>query len=378
MTRAYRAAQVSLVFSVSMMASVPWPAAAETPGQIPQPWTYEGSKKLQEQERQRDQQYQQQQPSSQGGVAPGGGGGAGGAAGAAMDAARKKWLSQPALPPESNPLIGGKWTRPASTRPNPNDPFGQIQALAKGGMCEVLFGGGMFEFRPDRMIGMDERTPPQEMDRVEYRGDAKHVVVLPKTTVKLMEFDVEGPDRINWKAANCVLVKAGSAPTASSSAPSKGANVAPTNVANAPSGAATGSHSGSGSVLTLAVGATSSTDKVGGRKLWVLKSDPNFVLIKAGVTSTPYGTVLQNWMRACEKRDQTCMTGMQALQPHSVGIATADAAGHAQTPPLPAGRYWVLSDARIDNQHLMWLQPVDVKGVEASVTLDKRNAMPVN
>jgi hypothetical protein len=379
MKQAYRAARFSLVFSVSMTAFVPWPAVAETPGQIPQPWTYEGSKKLQEQERQRDQQFQQQ-PSPQGGSAmsPGGGGGGGGAAGAAMDAARKKWLSQPALPPERNPLIGSKWTRPASTRPNPNDPFGQIQALAKGGMCEVLFGGGMFEFRPDRMIGMDERTPPQELDRVEYRGDAKHVVVIPKTTVKLMEFDVEGPDRINWKAANCVLVKAGPAPMASGSAPSKGANAAPANAANAAAAAAAGSHSGSGGVLTLAVGATSSTDKVAGRKLWVLKSDPNFVLIKAGVTSTPYGTVLQNWMRACEKRDQTCMNGMQALQSYSVGIATADAAGHAQTPPLPAGRYWVLSDARIDNQHLMWLQPVDVKGAEASVTLDKRNAMPVN
>jgi hypothetical protein len=366
-----------LAFSVSIAACLPWPSSAETPGQIPQPWTYEGSKKLQEQERQRDQQYQQS-PSSQGGSAmvPGGGAAGGGAQAAAMDAARRKWLSQPALPPERNPLLGSKWTRPASTRPNPNDPFGQIQALAKGGMCEVLFGGGMFEFRADRLVGMDAHTPPQELDRVEYRGDAKHVVVIPKTTIKLMEFDVEGPDKINWKAANCVLVKAGSAPTASGSGPAKGANAAPANVANA--APANGSHSGSGGVLMLAVGATSSTDKVAGRKLWVLKSDPNFVLIKAGVTSTPYGSVMQNWMRACEKREQICMTGMQALQPYSVGIATADAVGHAQTPALPAGRYWVLSDAKIDNKHLMWLQPVDVKGAEASVTLDKRNAMPVD
>jgi hypothetical protein len=295
-----------------------------------------------------------------------------------MDAARKKWLGQPALPAERNPLLGAKWARPASTRPNPNDPFGQIQALAKGGMCELLFGGGVFEFRADRLIGMDERTPPQEMDRVEYRGDTKHVVVIPKTTVKLMEFDVEGPDRINWKAANCVLVKTGSAPTASGSAPSKAANAAPANVAKAAAGQARGTQSGSGGVLMLAVGATSSTDKVAGRKVWVLKSDPNFVLIKAGVTSTPYGTVMQNWMRACEKREQICMTGMQALQPYSVGIATADAVGHAQTPVLPAGRYWVLSDAKIDNKHMMWLQPVDVRSAETSVTLDKRNAMAVD
>ena len=358
------------LFSAFVGAFVPSFAAAETPGQIPQPWTYEGSKKLQEQEQQRNQQIQQQSPQNGGAMAPGGGGG-GGAAGAAADAARRDWLKQPPLPPDRNPLIGGKWTRPASTRPNPNDPFGQIQALAKGGLCEVLFGGGMFEFRADRMMGMDERTPPQELDRVEYRGDAKHVVVLPKTTVKLIEFDFEGADRINWKAAKCVLVRAGAAPAASSGS-------APPKVANAAPAAAAASQSTSGGVLTLAVGATSSTDKVAGRKLWVLKTDPQFALIKAGVTSTPSGTVLQNWMRACEKRDKTCVSGMQALQPYSVGFVAADATGHARTPPLPAGRYWVLSDAKIDNKHLMWLQPVDVKGAEASLTFDKRNAMPVD
>ena len=67
----------------------------------------------------------------------------------------------------------------------------------KGGLCDVLFGGGTFEFRPTALVGYDQRTAPQELDKVEYRGDAKHVVVIPKTTVPLMEFDVESPDRIN-------------------------------------------------------------------------------------------------------------------------------------------------------------------------------------
>ena len=88
--------------------------------------------------------------------------------------------------------------------------------------------------------------------------------------------------------------------------------------------------------------------------------------------------MLQNWMRACQRREQACATGAQALKPYSVGIATTDANGHAQTPPLPAGRYWVLSDAKVDNKRLMWNQPVDVKGADASLTLDRRNAMPVD
>jgi len=336
------------------------PAFAETPGEIPKPWTYEGSKKLQEQQQQPSQPQPCSPAPSQGGARGGPTGGAPGAA--AADAARRQWQSRPALAPENNPLLG-KWTRPASTGAKSNDPFSQLQALAKGGLCEALFGGGVFEFRTDRLMGMDQRTPPQELDRVEYRGDSKHVVVLPKATVKLMEWDFEGPNRINWASQNCVLVRVGNEPQ---------------KIANAGATTASTAQSGTGGVLLVSVGALSPTDHIAGRKLWILKADPQFVLIKAGVTQTPYGTVLQNWMRSCEKREQLCATGMQALQPVSVGFATADAGGQAKTPPLAAGRYWVLSDARIDNRHVMWHQPVDVKGSEASLTLDQRNAISVN
>ncbi len=370
MNRAYCTSCVSRVLWALAFACAPTLGIAETPGEIPKPWTYEGSMKLQEQQRQQDQQFRQQQQSPQGAprIAPGGGGG--GAAAAAADAARAKWQKQAPLPAERNPLLG-KWTRPASTRANPNDPFGQLQALAKGGLCEALFGGGVFEFRPDRLIGMDERTREQELDRVEYRGDAKHVVVLPKTTLKLIEFDVDSPDRIHWTGQNCVLVRLAATTTASTgSAPAKVANAAP-----APS---TGSHSSTGGVLTLSVSAASSTDNVSGRKLLVLRADPRLALIRGGLTSTRDGTVLQNWIRACAKRDQACATGAQALNAYSVGIATTDAHGRAQTPPLPAGRYWVLSDAKVDNKRLMWNQPVDVKGADASLALDRRNAIPVD
>jgi hypothetical protein len=38
----------------------------------------------------------------------------------------------------------------------------------------------------------------------------------------------------------------------------------------------------------------------------------------------------------------------------------------------------VLSDAKVANRHVMWNQPVDVKGGDKSLTLDERNAMPVD
>jgi hypothetical protein len=213
-----------------------------------------------QQERQREQQQQQQQlmnenarrqqeqssrinspagqPSS--GFPPGatqGGRGADPAGAQAASAARAMWEKRPALPPDRNPLLG-KWKRPPSTRPNPSDPFAAIQAMAKGGLCEVLFGGGVFEFRPDRLVGMDERTAPQELDRVEYRGDARRVVVLPRTTLKLIEFDVEGPDRINWASQKCVLVRVGAASSSASAATPASAGSAPN--ASAHSGSTTG------------------------------------------------------------------------------------------------------------------------------------------
>jgi hypothetical protein len=375
---------------VAALAFTPQHGWAQTPAQV----EYERQQREYrlQQERQREQQQQQQQlmnenarrqqeqssrinspagqPSS--GFPPGatqGGRGADPAGAQAASAARAMWEKRPALPPDRNPLLG-KWKRPPSTRPNPSDPFAAIQAMAKGGLCEVLFGGGVFEFRPDRLVGMDERTAPQELDRVEYRGDARRVVVLPRTTLKLIEFDVEGPDRINWASQKCVLVRVGAASSSASAA-------TPASAGSAPNASA---HSGSttGGVLAFSVGAPSPDNNVTGRKLLVLKEDPQVALIKGGLKSSPYGSVLQNWLRACVQQAPDCEKGGQALRPRIVEIATTDATGRAQTQSLPAGLYWVLSDAMVGNKRMMWHELVDLRSGGRSLTLDQRNAKPVD
>lgn len=369
-------------------------ALAQTPAQLEYERQQREYWRQQEQQRQEQQRLQQQMNENarvqqeqsrrfmestkpSGSYAPGaaqGSPGAGPGAGAdptgaqAASAARAMWEKRPALPPDRNPLLG-KWTRPASTRTNSSDPFAGVLAMAKGGLCEVLFGGGVFEFRPDRLIGMDDRTPPQELDRVEYRGDAKRVVVLPKTTLKLIEFDFEGPDRINWASQKCVLVRAGAASNSASAARPATANAAPAPTAR--------SGSAAGGVLAFSMGAPSAENKVAGRTLWLLKQDPQVALIQGGLKSTPYASVLQNWVRACASRAPECEKGVRALQAHSVGYLTTDANGRAQTPTLPAGRYWVLSDAKIGDKRLMWHELVDLKEGNQSLTLDQRNARPV-
>jgi len=385
---------VGVLTAIALMAAVGI-SSAQTPAQM----EYERQQReyRQQLERQREQQQQQQQlmnenarrqqeqssrsnapagqsPSYAPPATQGSSGAARGAGGAdptgaqAASAARAMWEKRLALPPDRNPLLG-KWTRPASTRTNSSDPFAALAAMAKGGLCEVLFGGGVFEFRPDRLIGMDERTPPQELDRVEYRGDAKRVVVLPKTTFKLIEFDFEGPDRINWASQKCVLVRVGGASHSASAAK-------PATVATAATPSAR-SDSTTGGVIDFSVGAPSADNNVAGRTLWLLKQDAQVALIKGGLKSTPYASVLQNWMRACAERTPDCEKGVRALNAFSVGYIKTDANGHALTPTLPAGRYWVLSDAKVGNKRLMWHELVDVKAGTQSVTLDQRNALPV-
>lgn len=284
-------------------------------------------------------------------------------ASAQLEQARQTWLKRPPLPPDRNPLLG-RWKRPSSARANSSDPFAQVQAMLQGGLCEVLFGGGVFEFRPDRLVGMDGRTPEMELDRVEYRGDSKRVIVIPKTTFKLMDFEVEGPDRINWASQNCVLVRAGAA--TGSAAASKPAQADSQRTS-----------AGAGGVVVLSVGAASAENKVAGRQFLILNEDPQVALIKGGLQPTPHSSVLQNWLRACINRTPNCEKGALALRPHNVGTATTDANGRAETAPLPAGRYWVLHEAGVGGKRWMWNQPVDVKAGMQSLTFDQRNAMPV-
>jgi hypothetical protein len=369
-------------------------ATAQTPAQMEyerQQREYRLQQEQQRQEQQRQQQLmqdnarRQQEESSRinagNGQAAGGGAagtpqGRAGTAGAGdnLSAARATWQKRPALAADHNPLLGGRWTRPASNATNSSDPFAGLQALAKGGLCEALFGGGMFEFRADRLVGMDQRTPEQELDRVEYRGDAKHVVVIPKTTLKVMEFDVVTPDRISWAAQNCVLVRVGAAPARAAAA----AGTAGTSTASAAPSSAAPTPGAGGGTLTLSVGAPSASNTVAGRQLMVLKEDAQVALIKGGIKSTPDATVLQSWLRACYSHAPACAQGAGALKAYAIGFATTDATGHAQTPHLPAGRYWVLSDVRVGTKHVVWNQPVDVRAGDKTVTLDAHNAMPVD
>src|SRR6187551_3070732 len=183
MNMASQSAVITARMLLAVLASVPHYAYAQTPQQMEYERQQREYRQQQEQQRQEQQRQQQlmnenarrqqeesrrlnappgsgSQNASPGSGTPTPGRSAGGSQAASdnLSAARAAWQKKPPLPPEQNPLLGAKWTRPASTQGNSSDPFAALAAMAKGGLCDVLFGGGTFEFRTDRLMGMDART----------------------------------------------------------------------------------------------------------------------------------------------------------------------------------------------------------------------------
>jgi len=287
--------------------------------------------------------------------------------GAKWEAARRSWLERPALAAAANPLLG-RWTRPARPGTASNDPFAGLVALAKGGLCEVLFGDGVFEFRPGTLVGIDRGRHEQELDQVEYRGDAHRVAVIPKTTLKLMVFEFDGPDRINWQGQNCAMVRVKAAANLAPTAPAPTSKAAPA-PANAP-----------GAVLALVAGFGSGSgfSPLAGHRFIVLRHSAEVALTGAGFRPAPGMTPFAAWSGECERRTAACQQGLRGLMADGLGVLTTDALGKAQTPPLAAGAYYVFGSARQGGQELLWNQRVELKQGSNALTLDRGNARALN
>ena len=189
---------IAVVMLLTIMPIISQHVSAQTPQQMEyerQQREYRLQMERQQQEQQRQQQLmnenarRQQEESRRLNTNPGSGAGSqsgtssyatptpgrGSAATDNLDAARIAWQKKPALLPEQNPLLAGKWTRPASTQGKSSDPFAALAAMAKGGLCDVLFGGGTFEFRTDRLMGMDA---PADTSKLRERGVRGHFNIV--------------------------------------------------------------------------------------------------------------------------------------------------------------------------------------------------------
>ena len=297
-------------------------------------------------------------------------------------AVRRTWQQRPPLAPERNPLLG-RWTpTPPAQRPAAAGLSPEMAKMASeliggmtSGLCDSMLGQGTIEFRAGGPVALGRDGRERPMYPAEYRGGGSRVVVLPQagTTFTHMIIDFSDPDHATVAGVGCGLRRPGANDGTHAGAATEKTAMATMEAQGTGAGAV------AGGVLSLSIlSSTAGSINVANRKLWVLKKEPRLALIQAGLSDTAYGNALQNWIRSCQAREPGCQQGALALKPYTVGVATTDADGHAQSQPLPAGRYWVFGDGKVDKRAMLWNQPVDVKAGPATVTLDQRNASPVD
>jgi hypothetical protein len=76
---------------------------------------------------------------------------------AALKSLRTRLLASPALPPDRNPLLG-RWRIATGAGQRGGDDLSQLMGMLSnpgGTMCEVVFGGGIIEFKPGSWASND-------------------------------------------------------------------------------------------------------------------------------------------------------------------------------------------------------------------------------
>jgi hypothetical protein len=149
---------------------------------------------------------------------------------------RAMFLKTPPVPPEKNRLLG-QW-KLDKTKKRPANTVAELNAMFSQPACEMVFGDGIWDFRPQALYGNDAGIGEQMLTEVDYRGNEGIVGVVPKTFMRLMIFKILGPDRVQELTSTrigadpCTFVRFGG------NANAQVANARPANAPAAQSGAA--------------------------------------------------------------------------------------------------------------------------------------------
>ena len=107
-------------------------------------------------------------------------------------------------------------------------------------MCEVVFGGGIMEFKPGSWAANDS-AGDDSLGPIQYRMQDKQVFALPEQGIPLLGFEIVDRDRIQEvRLPDCTLVRVGAQPAAApatrAAAPTTGAGtpIAPARAARNP------------------------------------------------------------------------------------------------------------------------------------------------
>jgi hypothetical protein len=349
------------------------PAGAQTPGAIPDPGSYAGSMELQRREaesaraqEQQNAQMQERLNQNYNAYAPNGGGG--GRGGGRAGPPPINWWAKPALPPAKNPLLG-RWKQVASKGMTGQQlgllgglpGVGDIVNGAMAGGCKSIFGTGVIAFTPTSLSWVAPDGHEEILNHVAYRADGANVVVITRDpgAIEALFFGFPNHDHAVVALFNCTMDRVGAKATLASSTPAPAATPGP----GAPASAGPAN-----ALLRLAVSLNAAP--YAAAQIWVTPENPDNALLKAGFPAGPFGaaaTLADNCRAA-----QTCAKGLTAMTAHALGSVKTDAAGHAQTPAIPAGRYYLIGVVPFEGKALLWHYGIELTPGSNLITLDDR------
>jgi hypothetical protein len=115
-----------------------------------------------------------------------------------------------------------------------------------------------------------------------------------------------------------------------------------------------------------------------GRPFVLLRDSYANALAKAGVAVPPGTSPYKFVGAACAGKTPDCQKSMDAIKADAASAVRADANGSGTFPGVAPGSYYLMISTRYNNQSLIWEQVVQLKPGANSVTLDQRNATPLN
>lgn len=358
--------------------------AGETPGALPDPGTYKGSMQLQEEEHRRDQQgelenqqMQQRLNATYEQYAPQPGTGRQGNGVRLVD-----WWSKPALAPERNPLLG-RWKQVPSKGIESQGAGGVLAGLdpradalvasmvngTMAGGCKSMFGTGVVAFEPTALQWVAPDGHEEILNNVAYRANGIDVVVVTRDpgAVPALFFGLPNHDHAVVALFNCTMDRVGAqAPTGSgtpSAVPTQARSAAP---AVAPPRAAD-------AWLDFQVGATAQGKftPFDGIQIWVMPQDPQTAL--GQILGESAGSASERLAADC-REPLNCARDWKVMSAKALGSVSTDATGHAKTPSVASGRYYLVGHAAYQGTWLFWHLPVDLHAGANAVTLDQTNA----
>jgi hypothetical protein len=286
------------------------------------------------------------------------------------------WWSKPTLPPARNPLLG-RWKQTASKGVSSQQLAGPLAGLpgadfaasifngSMAGGCKSMFGTGVVVFEPDSLQWVAPDGHEEILNHVAYRSNGSEVVMITHDAgaIPALIFGFSNHDHALVASFNCTMERISANP------PAPSALVAPT--AKTPRAPPPSGPANSVLKFQVGIGGTGNFTPMADIQIWVTPENPEDALVRAGFIAAGGGSLADKFSADC-RNPNNCVRDLKTTA-KALGAVRTDGTGHAQTPSIPAGRYYLVGVAPYQGKPLLWAQPINLQPGSNTVTLDQTN-----